>query len=246
MVAQILAECFAAAALCQAGVIQHGVIRICLQKCEKRDAVPCAIVIERAGAVCIKKAAVTVFVQLAEHGAFCHVVSVEDAVGAGKVRRIAVIQKDAAGEGVIPGGIGIDIPVVVLALHNRVIDLGVIDLKPCHDIRVHSAQCSKPIFPVDFLFCRAVDCVDLGIRTLINVLVVPQSIRPETGSSQHKQSNENIQNSVQQLKYKVHQCFRFFMQDFAAIGRVRANTGRTMSSRKGRFFSTRPVTGTSP
>ena len=154
--------------------------------------------------MCIKKAAVTIVVQLAEHGAFCHVMPVEDAVGAGKVRRIAVIQKDAAGEGVIPGGIGIDIPVVVLALHNRVIDLGVIDLKPCHDIRVHSAQCSKPIFPVDFLFCRAVDRIDCGIRILVDVLVIPQGIRPKTGSSQYKQNNENIQKGVQQPKYKVH------------------------------------------
>lgn len=83
-----------------------------------------------------------------EHGAVVHVMPVQRAVSIGKARVVARIEKDGSGRRK-PTGRSIEclvkILLVVVALNDRVVDLGPGDIDPCDDIGIDGAKAA----PVD-------------------------------------------------------------------------------------------------
>ena len=93
--------------------------------------------------ILVKELLILIQIQIAEHFAVFHVVSIEQGILVVKGIVTAGIQKNASGQGKLPVHVRIDIAEIILSLHNRIIDPGIIQRQPGADIRIDGKQFLK-------------------------------------------------------------------------------------------------------
>ena len=103
---------------------------------------------------------ILVFLQIMKHGMIHHTVSVNDRIEIAEVAGRCRIQEDRSDRIDVLHGRMIQIILIIASLHDRIIDHGIRDVDPAHDIRVSALQ-GRPVriehhrFAAFFLF-RAV------------------------------------------------------------------------------------------
>ena len=78
-----------------------------------------------------------------EHAAVLDMVTIDDAVGRGEVRRAARVQKYRARKRKISVHVGVDVDHVVRPLRDGKVDAGAVQREPAADVRVEGAQLGK-------------------------------------------------------------------------------------------------------
>ena len=98
---------------------------------------------QRAGGVLVKERLVLVQVEISKHLAVFHVVAVQQRIRIVEAAITIGIQEDAAGQCKVAVDIGVDVAEIVLALHHRVINGGVVQGEPGFHVRVDGQQLLK-------------------------------------------------------------------------------------------------------
>ena len=78
--------------------------------------------------------------KLAKHHIAIHMVAIEKAVGVREVGGVAVVQENASREGEVSIDVGIDVLHIVLALHHRIVDVGIVQGEPGADVGAQGSQ----------------------------------------------------------------------------------------------------------
>lgn len=164
---------------------------------------------EGSGIVLPEEVQILVQIQIAEHPAVFHVVTMEQGVGVGKVLIAAGVDEDAARQREIAVHIGVDIGEVILALKNGVINLCMIEGKPRLHILIDAQELGKGRafllgVLVDFGF--ELDHVVLNVFSGgIDLVIVPQAVARVCPGDQerkaHSQTDQTIGESDEALSH---------------------------------------------
>ncbi len=79
-------------------------------------------------------------VEVPEHAAVRHVVSVQERVGIAEIGSVSRIEEDASRQREIAVDVGVDVGQVVFALHYGEVDVRIVDGDPCADVLVDGEE----------------------------------------------------------------------------------------------------------
>ena len=164
---------------------------------------------EGSGIVLPEEVQILVQIQITEHPAVFHVVTMKQGVGVGKVLIAAGVDEDAARQREIAVNVGVDVGEVVRALKDGIINVGVVEGQPGLYVLIDAQQLGKGRafllgVLVDFGF--ELDHVVLNVFSGgIDLVIVPQAVARVCPGDQerkaHSQTDQTIGESDEALSH---------------------------------------------
>ena len=122
--------------LCQCHVVDHIIVCVCFQKCDKFQPMFLSIIIQPAIPMFFKKWSFCKTLQLTKHGLLFHMMTIDHMIQISKICCILTIQEQASCQREFSGNIRIYVFGIIVCLCKWIINLRSIYRKPSNHFRI--------------------------------------------------------------------------------------------------------------